>query len=366
MTETKAKRSQARRGGAENDRAVTEGIRIGAVLPVPGLLREFGVDPEALFAKVGLTEQHFDDPERKVGYETLGRTLELCAAVTRCPHFGLLLGQHFSPVTLGANFYLMRNARTLREALRNLERHFHLHDLGAIVYTTEESEQEVAFSYAVSRGGSYESIPVYDAAVSISMALFRTICGARWRPIRVTFNYRKPADVAPYKRYFGVPLHFNSTHSSVIFSARWLDVPIEGRDPALESALSQLMSAEKASHEGSFAARVRDELRASVLTRSISAGGVAKVFEQNRRALHRRLQAEGTNLRTLVEEVRCSVSQQLLRQTDKSISEIAALLDYSDATAFARAFRKWEGVSPREWRATFSCSRAGVPVLPRK
>ena len=321
------------------------------MLPVPGLLREFGVEPAGLLATVGLQEKQFDDPENRIIFDAMGHLLQACVVATQCPHFGLLIGQRFSPTWLGINFYLMRNAFTLREALQSFELHHHLHERGAVLYVAAQSAKEVTFGYGVHHSGGFDSVPVYEAALAIGVAIFRSICGLDWQPVRVTFTHDRPADVAPYKRCFRVPVQFNAAHAAIVFSTRTLDEPIKDRDPVLHSLLLQLVTRREASQQRSFVESVRRALRSMVVSGSVSGDQVVRLFARNRRALHRQLQVEGTNLRTLLNEARCEVARQFLKESNKSIGDIAALLNYADATAFSRAFHGWAGMSPRAWRS---------------
>jgi AraC-like DNA-binding protein len=76
------------------------------------------------------------------------------------------------------------------------------------------------------------------------------------------------------------------------------------------------------------------------------------------RSLNRRLAAEGTSLAAIIDSVRFDVASQLLVHTDMPMTEIADALDYSDPSAFTRAFARWAGVPPSRWRL----ERAPVPV----
>jgi AraC-like DNA-binding protein len=69
------------------------------------------------------------------------------------------------------------------------------------------------------------------------------------------------------------------------------------------------------------------------------------------RTLSRRLQSLGTSFQQLVDEGRFGIARQMLEHTSLDVSEIAASLDYSDASAFTRSFRRWSGTTPALWRA---------------
>ena len=78
------------------------------------------------------------------------------------------------------------------------------------------------------------------------------------------------------------------------------------------------------------------------------------------RTLHRRLAACGTNFRSLVDECRYAIARQMVEDTDSEVAQVADLLDYADTSAFARAFRRWSGTTPAQWR------KRGQVALPVK
>ncbi|MGH6624088.1 MAG: helix-turn-helix transcriptional regulator, partial [Burkholderiaceae bacterium] len=99
-----------------------------------------------------------------------------------------------------------------------------------------------------------------------------------------------------------------------------------------------------------LAETVRRALRTMVMAGTASAANVARLFSMSERSLRRRLQADGTGIHELLAETRLEVARQLLQQTELPLSEIAATLHYSEASALSRAFRAWSGATPSEWR----------------
>jgi AraC-like DNA-binding protein len=84
---------------------------------------------------------------------------------------------------------------------------------------------------------------------------------------------------------------------------------------------------------------------------------VAKLYNLSRRTLSRRLRAEGTTFEAVLAEVRYEVACQLLGHTDMVVRDVAETLDYADAAAFTRAFRRWSGTTPARWRAASPAAR---------
>ena len=330
------------------------------MVAIPEMLSGFGVDPASVLGKAGLDERGLEDPDGWMSFDTAGRLLTECIAATGCPHFGLLLGQRFSPATLGVVFQLMKHAGSLREAIRSLVFHLHLHDRGGVGYVLNSSPGEIGLAYGIYHRGDFQVGPLYDFTASTIFAFMRELCGPRWKPVRVSLAHRRPKNVSPYRRIFGVPLVFDAEHTAVFFADRWLDEPVHGSDPALQAAIAKLISDRESAEALTMTDKVRRVLRTTVLAGTASADSVAFMFAMSRRSLHRQLQSEGTSLQALANATRFEVARQLLNESDMPAGEIAAVLHYSDASAFSRAFKDWSGTAPREWRQEVRRASAGA------
>ena len=338
-------------------RSPSDEIRIGPAMPIRELLLEFGVDPGPVLARAGFDPSLLKDPDSRVGFDVVGRLVNEAVATTDCPHFGLLVGQRFSPATIGPVFQLMKHSQSVRDALRALVLRLHVHDRGGAPSVLHTGPAEVSLVYGIYHRGEYNLAPIYDVALAIVHSLMRQLCGPRWKPLRVTFPYRRPASVTPYRRLFGAPLAFDTKHASIVMSERWLDASIPGADSAVHAALDQLLREKEAAEALPMSSRVRRVLRSMVLAGTATAEQVAFVFSTSRRSLHRSLAADGTSLQLLVNETRFEVARQLLNESDMPAGEIAAALHYSDSSAFSRAFKEWSGTSPREWRRAIQARR---------
>ena len=92
-----------------------------------------------------------------------------------------------------------------------------------------------------------------------------------------------------------------------------------------------------------------DELRritrADLSTKRSSAHEAAERLFIHRRTLNRYLTACGTDYRTVADQVRFEVAQQLLADTDIFLAQISAALDFSEPAAFTHAFQRWSGAA---------------------
>jgi AraC-like DNA-binding protein len=101
---------------------------------------------------------------------------------------------------------------------------------------------------------------------------------------------------------------------------------------------------------GDLLFQVRRVLRNLVLSGGGSIDTVARAFDINKRTLNRRLRDRDLSFRELLDETRYQIACQMLGESDLAIIEIASVLDYADAAAFTRAFRRWSGTTPNAWR----------------
>jgi AraC-like DNA-binding protein len=329
-------------------------VRVASLASVPGLLRDMGTDPVRLLESVGFEPRVFEDPENSIALVDAGRLLEACVQSTGCPHFGLLVGQRGGIVSLGMVGALMRHSPTVDAALRSLTLHMHLRTRGGVPTRTVEGKW-ATLGYALYQRGMPGSTCAYDVAIAIAFNIMRTLCGVDWLPSEVQFARAKPRDTSPYRRLFRSPLRFDADRTAIVFDRRWLDQPLPGCDAALHRFLQEQIAQREALDGEDLAERVRRALRTMLVTGRGAEQHVAELFSIHPRTLHRRLRAQGTSLRGLVEEGRCEIACQLLRDTNMSVSEIANVLDYADATALTRAFGRWMSCPPAAWRAKVRC-----------
>jgi AraC-like DNA-binding protein len=182
--------------------------------------------------------------------------------------------------------------------------------------------------------------------------ILRALCGPDWRPIEAWFAQRKPADVGPFRRFFRVPLRFDAEQFALVFSTRYLKRRLPVIDDELRRLLQRQIDTLEARHGDDFPEQVRSVLRTALLTGHAKADQIAALFGMHSRTLHRGLKAFGIGFQQLVDEIRFEIARQMLENSAKEVGQIGELLDYAASGAFTRAFRRWSGTTPAEWRAS--------------
>ncbi len=326
-------------------------VRVGGSAGIPAVLRSLGVDPAALLAEAGLDPALFDGPNNVVTYVKRGRLFRLCVERTGCRHFGLLVGARGGLHSLGLVGLLAKYAPDVKTALRGIVRHLFLNVRGAGVALAVEGGVAL-LTYDIHVAGAEANDQVGDGAVATMFNLLRALCGPGFAPIEARFAHLRPDEVGPHRSFFGVPLRFDVEHYGLAFAADWLERPVPAADAELEDLLRQQIETLESHHPDDFPEQVRRVLRSALLTGHSGVREVAALFAMHPRTLHRRLREFGTTFQTLADEGRREIARQMLADTALDVAAIAAALDYADASAFTRAFRRWTGTTPARWRAT--------------
>lgn len=325
-------------------------IHMGLAQGIAPALRDFGIDPAPLIRMAGLRPSLMDDAAGTIPLSVLGRLLTLGVARTNCPHFGLLVGKHASPLSLGMIGRLMLHSETIGDALRAFVSALWVQGRGVAPSLSIENDV-VLFSCSVSPSYIESADQIADGSIALAMNVLRSLCGRNWSPVEVLLPRSRPADLAPYCCHFRAPVRFNQEIAAIVLAARDLTLPIAGADPVMKAVLEEKVVRIPNGHGTVFAADIRRLLRARLTRNRCSAEEIAELLAIHRRTLSRRLKGDGAGYRAIVNEVRFEIARQMLKDTDLPLTQIAAALGYSEASAFTRAFRRWSGQVPTAWRA---------------
>jgi AraC-like DNA-binding protein len=346
----------ATHSGAPDKGRTTEGgivpqgmVRVAPMREAFAVLRELGVEPDAILAEFGLQESYFGDQDNTVPYVIVGMFLKRCAEVTNCRHFGVLGGARLSASNLGVVGFLMQSARDLRASLTQGARFFRFHNPNATVQLTETGNVAAwRFSLLMRHLEGREHI--LEAAMANSVNTMRKLCGPKWEPLEVRLASPEPTDKRPYARAFGRLVRFNQADTELLFASHWLDTPLPSADAALQEAMLKQLGALETAKPEDLMSQVRRMLPSLVSARAASLELVASLMGVSGRTLGRRLAAEGTTYMRLREEARYVAACQLLESTRMPANEISDRLGYSNPSAFTRAFCRWSGKAPADWR----------------
>jgi AraC-like DNA-binding protein len=311
-----------------------------------------GGSPERVLEAAGLRASDIADPDHWVDLEKLLILDDAAARELGDEAFGLKLGLTYDPSSLGVLAYAVLHAPNVDTAVRNFERYGHTHMEGArIVFETRGAE--CLFGYDIAVGSRELRRQNAEGACAMGVQLMRRLIGSDWRPLRVLFGHRKPADVREHERIFGAPLLFDQDVScALVFPASDLQRPVIGADtrllPIVQRWLDDLPQSKSASD--AWLRDVRGEIARATCDGHPELERIARKLGMGGRTLQRRLAERGLVWKAVVEDVRRELALRYLNEPELPLTEVAFLLGYSELSAFYRAFRRWTGITPAEHR----------------
>lgn len=192
-----------------------------------------------------------------------------------------------------------------------------------------------------------------ESSLVAALTVINKITGADIRPLKATFIHKKPKDLTPYEEFFGCPVHFGQDHNKLVFRSDDLDTRSIKADKSINRFMIERLKEKADGEEVVIDKLIKDtsELIIDALPSGIPfAADIGRHLGMSTRTLNRRLSEKGTTYRQLVHDIQKDISINLLRSTSETVSEIAYQTGFSEQSAFNRAFKRWTGQSPLEYR----------------
>jgi AraC-like DNA-binding protein len=274
--------------------------------------------------------------------------LDSCVAATGCKHFGLLGGSRWRLEHVGLPGEITGSCATLGEALATFTAYQWLNSSGGVAFLGREGGT-TSVGYAIFEPGLHAGVDqIYDMTMAIAVRMIRELTGkAGWSPAQLMISRTRPADVAPYRRFFAAPVQFDAEASALHFPSTFEATRVPSGDETRRRVLEAKLLA--AGREAMLP-KLHRMIRVAMIFGLASGDEVASAMALPRRTFNRRLAEYGTTFHDVLKAVRFDVARQLLRETTLPIGDIAGALGYAESSAFVRAFRHWTGTTPGAWR----------------
>jgi AraC-like DNA-binding protein len=322
---------------------------------IPEVLKEFGIDLEITLMNAGLSPDTFSDPGNIITISELGALVTECVRATHCGEFGLRVGMKHDATNAGLAGIAAVNAETVADALCVMSDYLKLSQTGFAIRVQQSAGSAIAS--AVLLNPDMESgNQVAEGATASLVRFMREILEPGWDPEQVLLVRSRPSNTRVFDNFFRAPIQFNSTECGIVLGSNTLQKSLLNRNEKyFEVLISELKSSDSRALDA-FVTELKLIMHRQLSDGLLTLERTAAAFNCGARTFARRLADKGLLFSTLAEEVKYEKARSLLRG-DAKISEITAMLGYSEAGTFTRSFKRWSGETPKAWRKSCGAPR---------
>jgi AraC-like DNA-binding protein len=317
---------------------------------VVGELDGAGLPTAELLAAAGLRREQLRGPDAHIPFKAHVMLLENAARALQDQCFGFRLGSKVELTEAGLVAYVTLNSHDLGAALRNLCRYLVILTEGSVGDLRQEAgEVKLRFSFADPAGTA--SRQLHEFGVTAMVRVIETMTGHRVRPLRIELHHDTACPMLA--RELGLPIAVHQPHSALVLDPASLMVPVVNADARLLDLLRRYADdlLARRGRNDDVLARAERCILDNLHSGDVGVARLARSLGMSERTLARRLAAHGLTPAGLVEEMRQQLATRYLAERSFPLARITYLLGYSDLSAFTRAFRRWTGRTPSEWRA---------------
>jgi AraC-like DNA-binding protein len=315
------------------------------------LQSDYGIDPGPLYREQQIDTTKFFRPGSRIVFSKMNGLWRRAAEVSGDPQIGIRVGSRVGP----GDFFVLGHAwlasDSLYDAMERLARfinvlstigsHIHLQRRGESCTLIESGDRRLV----------YPQLVASDAGHVALLRMIDFVTRDTVRPTHVNLPRHQDAKLVDYERILGCPVSFKEGAEIWTFKTSDLEAPLSGAIPDVANATDRIAENYIASlDEGAVVQEVRQALIQLLPSGHVDQEAIAKKLYRSRSTLQRQLGAEGTNYREILESTRQALAEKYLADGRYSQAQVAFMVGFSDQSNFARAFKRWTGMSPGEFQ----------------
>ena len=314
-------------------------------------LHDQGYDPAPLLTAAGISVADSNNPNIRIPTIKLMALWRQALAVTGDPAFGLVVARQFQPAVLYGLGFAWLASDTLHDALNRLVRFSHL--INPLPdFRLENGDGTIDLVVKVPDLGPDFEFAASDAGLAMFLRMCQITAGTDVMPVHVTMQRPEPVDKTAYEDMFGPSIEYAAPAHRLSFDAVLINTPLSTAHPELARLNDQTVIDYLARCEhSSLTVQVRAGIIEQLPNGRPNQEDIAQTLNTSLRSLQRKLRDEDTNFKELLNETQQELALQYVRDSSRTIGEITYLLGFSEPSNFTRAFKRWTGKSPGEFRS---------------
>ncbi|AXQ30660.1 AraC family transcriptional regulator [Solimonas sp. K1W22B-7] len=322
------------------------------------LVRNLGADPRHILERHGIDMRAMRDPDCYIDTKSLVDVLEYCSTAFNDSLFGLKLAQAQEPDVFGSVAALCRSASTFREALTSFIDYIPVVHSPVAVLELAEGKETSELQWHVQGDLGQNNQANYKATLLI-LKLLRQIGGPNFRPSYVNLAVdARQKDIPEIVNRYGCSFRSGASSNAIAFPTTFLDHTVGSSNRLLFRLLGGYLGRVRAASRTTLLERVEDFVRGSLPSGNCTIQHCAKKLGTSIRTLQANLSESGLRFSDILEKQRIDLARVHLDRDELSLDDVAAMLGYSEQSSFGRAFKRWTGSTPQQYRRHLEIARA--------
>jgi AraC-like DNA-binding protein len=344
----------------KEDSSTTISVSVTVLKQMFNYLDSLEVDTGAFLSSLGVDPAIQHSPDAYIPLETYLVIQDKAAEYTEDPYFGLHMGEFAEAGSWSILGYMMMNCKTLGEAFEKSTRYQRI--IGNMIEgNAYMDEDKITIVLSTPPHAPEMSRHCFESTLSSTVRMMRNLAGVDLNPAEVTFTYPTPESIEEYERIFRCPVCFEQEHNSLTIDVAIIFTPIKFANPDLlkhfENYAQEIIA--DMDRQSEHSRRVTKIILSRLDDESLSIEKVADEMAVSVRTLQNRLKGEGVAFSELLTDVRERLAKKYLRE-NYTVEDITYLLGFSEPSVFRKAFKRWSGATPREYRES---SFSGMPHM---
>lgn len=329
----------------------------GWLIPFSRAMKEHNIDVEQALERCEINAAEMQDQETRIATDKFARLMDYCNKQIGSKAFSISVANHYYSGMFHALGYAMMSSNSMHDAFERLARYkrvvsntcrLHLHEDGDdLVFDME------IFKYEDS-GRAALTDSLIEAFLATVVSFAREMVGQEVSPTKVLLTRSAGEQDNHYlNEFFNAPVIFNAEHNGLVFPKDVADQRLlvgnsmitQVHEQVLDDLLSRI-------DRNDLIYRIKNKIYEQLPMGAPSQQDMASYLGMSLRNLQRKLQEKDTGYKEILEATRKRLALDYLAQRHLSFSEISYLVGFSSVANFHRAFKRWTGKTPGEYRQT--------------
>lgn len=328
-------------------------VRANAILPGVKFLNQIGSPTERLLKQSGLSGEVLDNPEALIPLYCVFTLFEKAARSEGIENLGVLMSQQGQIADFGMFGKILQQCLTLYDLLHTISALLtKTYNSGARTWITQNNDR-IWFNHQFINSANQNNQQAHYYACLLYLKLIQFFTGEGWHPTDLHFQSHQLYSLEAIEIPSQVNVRFNQPNNAIGFHKSMLVLPLKQARNSSQAVSHQekiYESVQSSAPADDFAESLRQLIRTQLLGGEPNVTSAAEAAGMSTRSFQRHLAEAGLSYSHLVDQVRFELATTWLQDSSLQVLDIAFNLGYDNPANFTRAFKRWAGVTPYQFR----------------